>query len=394
GERWGALNLDLAGLARAAPEAAEALGRSAAAPNGRVGEPDSFLPLHRLLERQAYRLAFWHVAADEINYRRFFDINELAGIRVERAEVFEAVHRFVGALIAKGELQGLRIDHVDGLFHPREYLARLQELAGDAGPLYIVVEKILAAHEALREAWPVAGTTGYDFLNQVNALLLHPGGAHALTRAYQRFTGREDDYDDVVHDCKRLIIEALLGSELNVLAREFDRIAQRHWRTRDYTLETLRTALIEIAACFPVYRTYVARRGASAEDRRDIAWAVSQARKRWRGLGREALDFVESVLTTDLVRPEPRGYRRAEVLRAAMHFQQYTAPVMAKGLEDTAFYRFNRLISCNEVGGDPRQPGLSIAAFHNRNRERARRWPHSMLATATHDTKRGEDARV
>ena len=393
-ERSRALKIDLANLARGSPEVADALARSAASLNGTAGAPDSFLALHRLLERQAYRLAFWHVAADQINYRRFFDINELAGIRVERAEVFDAVHRFVGSLIAKGDLQGLRIDHVDGLFHPREYLARVQELAGDAAPLYLVVEKILAAHEAVREAWPVAGTTGYDFLNQVNALLLHPGGAHALARAYQRFTGRESDYDEVVHDCKRLIIQALLGSELNVLAREFDRIAQRHWRTRDYTLETLRAALVEIAACFPVYRTYVARRGATAEDRRDIAWAVSQARKRWRGLGREALDFVESVLTTDLIRPEAKGYRRAEVIRAAMHFQQYTAPVMAKGLEDTAFYRFNRLISCNEVGGDPRQTGLSIAAFHNRNRERARHWPHGLLATATHDTKRGEDARA
>src|SRR5262249_32222899 len=241
GERWGALNLDLAGLARAAPEAAEALGRSAAAPNGRVGEPDSFLPLHRLLERQAYRLAFWHVAANEINYRRFFDINELAGIRVERAGGFDAVHRFVSSLIGNRRLQGMRIDHVDGLFHPREYLARVAELASGVSesspPFYLVVEKILAAHEALREACPVAGTTGYDFLNQVNALLLHSGGAHALTRAYQRFIGREVEYDDVVQDCKRLIIEALLGSELNVLAREFDRIAQRHWRTRDYTLE-------------------------------------------------------------------------------------------------------------------------------------------------------------
>jgi (1->4)-alpha-D-glucan 1-alpha-D-glucosylmutase len=312
--------------------------------------------------------------------------------------VFDAIHRLVASLIAKGALQGLRIDHVDGLFHPREYLARLQELSGgaseSAAPLYIVVEKILAPHEALREAWPVAGTTGYDFLNQVNALLLHPGGGHGLSRAYERFVRREVDYDELVHDCKRLIIQTLLGSELNVLAREVDRIAQRHWRTRDYTLETLRMALIEIAACFPVYRTYVARRGASAEDRRDIAWAVGHARKRWRGLGREALDFVESVLTTDLVRPAAKGYRRAEVIRAAMRFQQYTAPVMAKGLEDTAFYRFYRLISCNEVGGDPRQMSLSIAAFHARNRERAKRWPNSMLATATHDTKRGEDARA
>ena len=397
-ERAAALKMDLAALARASPEASEALARSAEALNGQVGEPASFFILHRLLERQAYRLAFWHVAADEINYRRFFDINELAGIRVERTEVFETVHRFIASLIANGDVQGLRIDHVDGLFHPREYLTRLVALAGDppqsVAPFYLVVEKILAAHEALREAWPVAGTTGYDFLNQVNALLLHPGGAHALNRAYQRFTGREEDYDDVVHGCKRLVIQALLGSELNVLAREFDRIAQRHWRTRDYTLETLRAALVEIAACFPVYRTYVARRGALPDDRRDIAWAVSQARKRWRGLGREALDFVESVLTTDLVRPDAKSYRRGAVIRAAMRFQQYTAPVMAKGLEDTAFYRFNRLISCNEVGGDPRQPGLSIAAFHNRNRERARRWPHSMLATATHDTKRGEDARA
>ena len=392
------LQIDLASLARTSPEAAEALARSAAALNGRPGEPASFLSLHRLLERQAYRLAFWHVASDEINYRRFFDINELAGIRVERPEVFDAIHRLVASLISKGELQGLRIDHVDGLFHPREYLARLQELAGgasqSAAPIYLVVEKILAAHESLREAWPVAGTTGYDFLNQVNAVLLHAGGGHALSRAYERFIRRELDYDELVHDCKRLIVQTSLGSELNVLAGEFDRIAQRHWRTRDYTLETLRTALSEIAACFPVYRTYVARRGATTEDRRDIAWAVSQARKRWRGLGREALDFVESVLTTDLVRPAAKGYRRSEVIRAAMRFQQYTAPVMAKGLEDTAFYRFYRLISCNEVGGDPRQASLSIAAFHSRNRERARRWPLSMLATATHDTKRGEDARA
>ncbi len=397
-ERSQTLKSDLARLARASPEAAAALVSSAAALNGRPGQPDSFLPLHRLLERQAYRLAFWQVAADEINYRRFFDINELASIRVERAEVFDAIHRLVASLIAKDELQGLRIDHVDGLFHPREYLARLQELSGGASeaaaPLYIVVEKILAPHEALREAWPIAGTTGYDFLNQVNALLLHPAGGHGLSRAYERFTRREVDYDELVHDCKRLTIQTLLGSELNVLARELDRIAQRHWRTRDYTLETLRAALIEIAAGFPVYRTYVARRGASAEDRRDIAWAVSHARKRWRGLGRESLDFVESVLTTDLVRPAAKGYRRAEVLRAAMRFQQYTAPVMAKGLEDTAFYRFYRLISCNEVGGDPRQMSLSVAAFHARNRERARRWPNSMLATATHDTKRGEDARA
>ncbi len=208
-ERARGLQLDLASLARTSPEAAQALAQSAAALNGRAGEPHSFLALHRLLERQAYRLAFWHVATDEINYRRFFDINELAGIRVERPEVFDAVHRLVASLIAKGALQGLRIDHVDGLFHPREYLARLQELAGgasqSAAPIYLVVEKILAAHESLREAWPVAGTTGYDFLNQVNAVLLHPGGGHALSRAYERFIRRELDYDELVHDCKRLI---------------------------------------------------------------------------------------------------------------------------------------------------------------------------------------------
>ncbi len=397
-ERARALKLQLVELVRASPEVADTLARSAAALNGKPGDPDSFLPLHRLLERQAYRPAFWHVATNEINYRRFFDINELAGIRVENPEVFEATHRFVASLIAEGNVQGLRIDHVDGLFHPREYLTRLRELAASsaesASRLYLVVEKILAPHEALREVWPVEGTTGYDFLNQVNALLLHAGGAHALNRAYERFVGREVDYDELVHDCKRLIVQTLLGSELNVLATEFDRIAQRHWRTRDYTLDTLRSALIEIAACFPVYRTYVARRGALTDDRRDIGWAVSQARKRWRGLGGEALDFVESVLTTDLVRPEAKPYRRTTVIRAAMRFQQYTAPVMAKGLEDTAFYRFNRLISCNEVGGEPRQPGLTIAAFHNRNRERVRRWPHAMLATATHDTKRGEDSRA
>ncbi|HET7674650.1 MAG TPA: malto-oligosyltrehalose synthase [Gammaproteobacteria bacterium] len=387
-EEAGELKRQLADLA-ADPALRARLEAGAAALAGTPGDPASFRPLHALLERQAYRLAYWRVAADEINYRRFFDINDLAGIRIENPRLFAEAHRLVSTLLADGRLDGLRLDHIDGLFDPAEYCRRLAGIA--ARPFYVVVEKILAHHEHLRP-WPIAGTTGYDFLNQVNALLIDPDGERALTRTYRRVLGREADFDEMAYTAKKDTIQTKLSSELNVLARDLNRISERHWRTRDYTLESLTDALTEVVAAFPVYRTYVDAHGASADDRRDIAWAVAQARRRWQAPDADIFDFIEAALTADLARE--RGYRRGEIIRFAMKFQQYTGPVMAKGFEDTALYRYHRLTALNEVGGEPRQFGLSIAAFHHANRERAEHWPHAMLTTATHDTKRGEDVRA
>jgi (1->4)-alpha-D-glucan 1-alpha-D-glucosylmutase len=366
-----------------------ALQRGAAALAATPGNAETARPLHHLLERQAYRLAYWRVAADEINYRRFFDINSLAGLRVENPRVFERIHVLVARLLEQGKLDGLRIDHVDGLFDPAQYYRRLRRLV--RRPFYLVVEKILARHEQLRTDWPVEGTTGYDFLNQVNGLLVDARSEAVLTRAYQRFTRDSRDFDEILYAAKKQIVGNRLSGELHVLARQLRRIARRHLHTRDYTLQGLTQALAEVVAAFPVYRTYVDARGAQPDDRRDIAWAVAQARKRWDRPGGEIFDFIEAMLTADYA-GAGHGYLR--VLRFAMKVQQYTSPVMAKGLEDTAMYRYHRLACLNDVGGDPRRFGLSVAAFHHANQERARQWPHALLATATHDAKRGEDVRA
>lgn len=379
-------------LAAADPDVRACLEQAAAAFNGEPGDARSFRPLHRLLEAQAYRLAYWRVAADEINYRRFFDINELAGIRIENRALFDTVHHLVQRLLAEGRLSGLRIDHIDGLFDPAGYCARLAGLVPQ--PFYVVVEKILAQHERLRTDWPISGTSGYDFLNQVNMLLIEPAGEAALTRAYRRFAGAETDFDEVLYASRKQVIETRLNSELHVLARDLDRISESHWNTRDYTLDSLAAALREVAACFPVYRTYVDAAGAAGEDRHEIARAIAAARQRWHRPGEDIFDFIQAVLTTDLVRRPRSGYNRAAVIRFAMKFQQYSSPVMAKGFEDTAMYRYHRLTGLNEVGGDPRRFGLSNTEFHRANENRARHWPQAMLATATHDTKRGEDVRA
>jgi len=368
--------------------------------NGTPGDGPSFAGLHRLLEAQSYRLAFWRVAAEEINYRRFFQINDLAGVRIEIPAVFDVVHALVLRLIAEGRIHGLRIDHVDGLFDPRQYLERLQESARTAAglpegtPFYVVVEKILAAHERLREDWAVAGTTGYDFLNRVNGLFVDGGGERPMSRAYGRFIGSVTAFEEAAYEGRRQVMDLELASELRVLANGFNRLAEMSWLTRDHTLVGLRQALRGVVACFPVYRTYVDGRGLAAEDRRDLDWALSQARRRSRRADKSIFDFVHAVLTTDLAAGRRSPYRRGEVRRLAMKFQQYTGPVTAKGIEDTAFYRFNRLISLNEVGGEPARFGTTVAAFHHAMQERARLWPHAMLTTATHDTKRGEDART
>lgn len=368
--------------------------------NGRPGEASSFSALHRLLEAQSYRLAFWRVAAEEINYRRFFQINDLAGVRVEVPAVFDAIHALVLRLIADGRLHGLRIDHVDGLFDPRHYLERLQARARNAAglpegrPFYIVVEKILAPHERLREDWPVAGTTGYDFLNRLNGLFIDAASERRLSQTYRRFVGESAAFEEVAYEGRRQVMDLELASELRVLANGFNRLTEMSWLTRDHTLIGLRQALREVAACFPVYRTYVDARGIAPDDRRDLDWALSLARKRSRRADKSVFDFVYAVLTTDLAIGRRGPYRRNEVRRLAMKFQQYSSPVTAKGVEDTAFYRFNRLASLNEVGGEPGRFGTTVSAFHHGMQERAKSWPNAMLATATHDTKRGEDARA
>ncbi|HEX6441056.1 MAG TPA: malto-oligosyltrehalose synthase [Stellaceae bacterium] len=354
---------------------------------GRPGRPASFRRLHRLLEEQAYRIANWRVAAEEINYRRFFNINDLAGLRIELPELFDATHRLVFDWIERGEIDGVRIDHVDGLFDPVAYCEALRAELGEAP--YLVVEKILARYERLPD-WPIAGSTGYDFANQVLAMFIDPGAEAAMARLYRRLTGRSDSFDEVLYASKKRIMQVNLASEMNVLARRFHRLSMSDWRTRDFTFKGMLSALEEVIAAFPVYRTYVSARGCGPDDRRYIDWAIALARTRWRPGETTILDFIRGVLMADL----PGRPQSPDVLRMAMQFQQMTGPVMAKALEDTAFYRYFRLLALNEVGGDPRRFGMSCAAFHHLTLERARFWPRAMLATATHDTKRGEDARL
>lgn len=369
--------------------------------NGTPGEPASFERLHHLLEQQAYRLSFWQVAADEINYRRFFDINDLAGLRMEQPEVFAATHRLVLDLIAQGRLDGLRIDHPDGLYDPVGYYRQLQgevrrvlAVPDDAPlPFYLVAEKILAPYEHLPDDWPVHGTTGYDFANLLGGLFVHPDAEEEMARIYGRFIGRRLEFDEVLYECKRLTIRVQLSSELTVLAAILDAIAQQDRHTRDFTLNGLRDALTTVVACFPVYRTYVRDGRVTDEDRRYVDWAIAQAKKRSLALDITIFDFIRGLLLLDGLEQRPAGYR-AQVLRFAMKFQQYTAPVTAKALEDTSFYIYNRLVSLNEVGGDPRRFGVSVAAFHHGNLERAQRWPLALLTTCTHDTKRSADVRA
>lgn len=376
--------------------------------NGTPGDGQSYQLLHELLERQAFRLAYWRVASDEINYRRFFDINDLAALCMENRRVFEKTHRFVLELLSAEKISGLRIDHPDGLYDPDQYYQWLSEAArgrtlhepeADGGKLevsnrlYVVVEKILAGHERLRSHWLVHGTTGYEFANLVGGLFVDSRSERAMTSIYTRFIGQRIAFDNLLYDCKKLIIRGALSSEFNVLANELERISQADWHTRDFTLNTIREALMEIVAYFPVYRTYVTADGVGEEDRRYVEWATSQAVKRSRAEDTSIFGFIQDVLLL-AEKGEPQEAYRRRVLNFALKFQQYTGPVMAKGLEDTSFYIYNRLLALNEVGGDPRRFGTSVAAFHRANQERAEEWPGSMLGTSTHDSKRSEDVRA
>ncbi len=384
----------LAGLVAHSSDIARFLEENLRILNGKAGEPSSFDPLHDVIEKQAYRLAFWRVASDEINYRRFFDINDLAGLRMENDEVFDATHQLVLRLVQEGKLDGLRLDHPDGLYDPEAYFCKLVEHCNRAGRApYLVVEKILAADEDLRSSWPVHGTTGYEFTNLLNGLFVVTSAAKRMERAYNSFIGEPINFDDLLYRSKQLIMKSALSGELNVLANQLSKIAEADRQTCDYTLNGLRTALAEIVACFPVYRGYISAREVAPEDRRNIEQATAAAKRRSTTADPSIFDFLRDVLTLAAAEGKSPAYAE-QVLAFAMKFQQFTSPVMAKGLEDTSAYIYHRLLSLNEVGGDPRRFGVTRSAFHRANQVRAERTPHSMLTTSTHDTKRSEDMRA
>jgi (1->4)-alpha-D-glucan 1-alpha-D-glucosylmutase len=404
-----------------APRIGDELNAAVKAVNGEPGRPESFDALHDLLEAQAYRLSYWRTASHEINYRRFFDINTLVGLRVEEPEVFSATHRLLAELLRNGTVNAIRIDHPDGLFNPARYFEMLQDLAAHAlgssrlpgadrpdRPIYVVAEKILSGAERLPTRWAVHGTSGYNFLNDLNGLFVNDAQARRMRRAYAKLTGRAQPFEEVLYASKRLIMKTAMASELSVLTHMLDRIAESNRRSRDFTLESLRDAITEVVACFPVYRTYVDERGWTPEDRGVVVQAVTRARRRNPAMEASLFDFLlEVVLPREGGDAQPHraqqrsgDYAPADAreiqarLRFAMKLQQYTGPVQAKGLEDTAFYRYNLLLSLNEVGGDPDRFGRSVAEFHEASAHRRREWPYEMLATSTHDTKIGEDVRA
>ena len=420
----------LLGLCEASPGVREHVDGNVALFNGRPGEPRSFDLLDHLLDSQAYRLAHWRVAGEEINYRRFFDVNGLAAIRMEDERVFDEAHRLLLDLVRQGKVNGLRIDHPDGLYDPTAYFRRLQASAlleegraiaerrgakleaGSAAalrarleaglaagelpprPLYVVAEKILSSHEHMPEAWDIDGTTGYEFLAAVSGLFVDASAEESLTEGYARFTGLRQDFRDIAYQNKRIITSSSMASEINMLANRLNRISETNRRTRDFTLNELRRALVEFVSHFPVYRTYVTPAGEVDErDRRYVEATLLRARRRSPVTDPSIFDFLRDVL---LLR-YPDGLAEAEQrqwLEFTLKLQQVTGPVTAKALEDTAFYVYDRLVSLNEVGGEPREFGTSVKAFHALNAARRERWPGSLAATSTHDTKRSEDVRV
>jgi (1->4)-alpha-D-glucan 1-alpha-D-glucosylmutase len=430
-------------LTSSCPQLSEFIEKNLADGNGTPGDPHSFDKLHRLLDAQVYRLAHWRSAGDEINYRRFFDINELAAVCMEDAAVFEKGHRMVFDMLVRGEVTGLRVDHIDGLFDPKEYLLRLQRgylralgqqviaalaapqaesSAAAAGPegaeaaswleleplvvhsllesaqtttplLSVVVEKILGPEEPLPKDWPVEGTTGYDFLRCVNGLFVDWSGFQEVTRIYDRFVGHHTDFREVVYESKLSVVRNAMASDLHLLARRLNRLSEHQRRFRDFTLNMLRHALREIVACFAVYRTYLRPGEVSDRDRRFVLRAAAQAKRRNPDITAGVFDFVRDVLLFEQPSPlDAAGQRDRELFVG--RFQQVTSPVMAKGVEDTAYYRYFPLCSLNEVGDQPIGRPLSVEDFHHENAARHSDWPASLLCTTTHDTKRSEDVRA
>ena len=386
---------ELRNIAASAEIVAQGLAAYRAAPD----RPTPTLALHHLLERQHYKLGHWRLASSDINYRRFFDVNTLAGLRIEDSGTFAAIHRLVKKLIAEGKLQGLRLDHIDGLRDPEQYFQRLRRLirdaqGGDARPIYMVIEKILGEREKLHSFAGIHGTTGYEWMNAIVHLLLDGSGLDPLDEVWRQISNRPPRLEPILKDAKRRVLETLLTSEFTVLSRLLARIAAGQYMTRDYSADSLRQALELFVLHFPVYRTYLTSAGPTAHDRALISATIERARADWFAADEGIFDFLRDTLTMDLIKPGRPPHGKPRVRRFALKVQQFTGPLMAKSLEDTAFYRYHRLLALNEVGGDPSAKALSIDAFHQMMLTRAKEWPHGMTSTATHDTKRGEDARA
>jgi (1->4)-alpha-D-glucan 1-alpha-D-glucosylmutase len=391
-ERTSALQQALAEAVRAS-EVASVVNRSLSKFEGEVGNSETWSQLDALIQRQHWRPAYFRVAGDDINYRRFFDVNDLARVRMELPELFDHAHALIFRLLDEGVLHGLRIDHIDGLLDPKEYCRQLRQKAPK--PLYLVVEKILARHEDLRDDWGVDGATGYEAASLITGLLMDPKGERPLTDFYAEFSGSADTFEEIVRAGKIRVMENELASELNAIAGEIALVARSNPDTADFTKNVLQRALKEIIAVFPVYRTYIDENASpTAADRRDIDWAVAKARRHELPIDPSVFDFLHALLTCDLIAKSKSGFSRTAVVRAAMRVQQFTGPVTAKGVEDTAFYRYGRHLALNEVGGHPNEFRVTRSAFHRANQRRLQHYPHAMLSTSTHDTKRGEDGRA
>lgn len=394
--------------------------------NGTRGDPRSFDLLDDLMNQQIYRLSHWRVATEEINYRRFFDVNSLGAIRTELPDVFAAAHSLVFRLIREGSVTGLRVDHPDGLYDPVEYFHRLQRGCfvqrqlgkPDAGPaaegleqdfaaryeealradpaykpFYIVGEKILTRSERMPEDWPIFSTTGYVFANSVNGIFIDGQQAKVFDTLYEKFIKARMSVQDVVSEKKILVMLVSMSSEVNTLGHILNDLSEKNRHTRDFTLNSLRSAIIEVIAAFPVYRTYVNTMSVNDRDRQVVELAVSRAKRKNPALSGSIFDFLKDVLLLRFPR-EFSDENKSGWLDFVMRFQQITGTVMAKGVEDTAFYVYNRLVSLNEVGGMPERFGTPLETFHGQNLERMKCWPHALITTATHDTKRGEDVRA
>lgn len=404
----------------------ESLAAAITAFNGIPENPRSFDRLDTLIDRQPYRLAFWRVASDEINYRRFFDINDMAAVRIEFPRVFQATHQFLIDLLQQGKVTGLRIDHPDGLWNPQLYFRDLQEeyVAACAAknapteelrnaiigtfamrfnrpeemrnlwPLYVVVEKILSEVEPLPPDWAVYGTTGYDFMNAVNGIFVDSANTEKFDHLYSAFIGRTLDFHELVHSSKKMIMEHSLASEMHARSLQLSRIVERNRRLRGFTRNSLLFALTEVIACMSIYRTYNVGPGMVSErDREYVKAAVQEARLRNPRTPISIFNFIEDVLLLENI-TDFSEEERSSVIEFVMKFQQITGPVMAKGVEDTTFYIFNRLVSLNEVGGHPEQFGITVNDFHQHNLAHLQHWRHTMLSSSTHDTKRSEDVRA
>ncbi|HSQ78363.1 MAG TPA: malto-oligosyltrehalose synthase, partial [Nitrospirota bacterium] len=397
--------------------------------NGTKGDPKSFDLLDGLLNQQMYRLSHWRVATEEINYRRFFDINGLGAIRMEHHDVFQTTHQLIFRLIRDKSVTGLRVDHPDGLYNPAEYFHRLQRgcftqqmiASGGAGdpahltpqteltlaerydeafladpaykPFYIVGEKILAKSERMPEDWPIFSTTGYVFLNSVNGIFIDGNNAKAFDDVYEKFIRAKVYFLDIMYEKKKLVMEVGMSSEVNTLGHYLNDLSEKSRHTRDFTLNSLRRVIVEVIAALSVYRTYTNTWQASDRDVQYIEHAVSRAKRKNPAMSGSIFDFLKDVLMLRF----PKDFKdedKSAWLDFVMRFQQITGPVMAKGVEDTAFYVYNRLVSLNEVGGVPDRFGTSLETFHGQNIERMKNWPHAMITTATHDTKRSEDVRA